>query len=90
MRVEVKRRVPKMVEEVIGVELNKYWLVRIIQSKKSGCKECVGEKEFLYKPDEQEIASFLYEHVLQYDVIFATVEENYRLEKIDKEGKITC
>ena len=75
MEFEVKRKVKKEVEETFTVELEKYWVIRIIQGVTS--KTCIKEIEYIYEPSEQEIADSLIEYGNK--KVFATVNENYRL-----------
>jgi len=75
MEFEVKRTVKKEVEETIVVELEKYWVIRIIKGVQS--KTCSREIEYIYEPSEQEIADALIDYGNQ--KVFATVETNYRL-----------
>ena len=75
---EIKRLVKKEVEEIVEVELTKYWVVRIIHGKSS--KTCVEEKEFDYIPTEQEIAEILLPYYGK--PYFVTVSENYRFSEI--------
>lgn len=76
MEIEIKRKVQKEVEETVKVELEKYYVVRIIQGKKN--KSCIAEYECAEKPTEEQIAEYLSWHD-NVDWVFATVEENYRL-----------
>ena len=75
MEFEVKRKVKKEVEETFTVELEKYWVIRIIQGVAS--KTCIKEIEYNYEPSEQEIADALVEFGNK--KVFASVNENYRL-----------
>ena len=75
MKMEIKRKVKKEVEETVEVELKKYWVVRIIHGVNS--KTCIEEKEFDYIPNEQEIAEVLLQHYGR--PCFATVNENYKM-----------
>lgn len=77
MSIEIKRVVTKEVEETIEVDLQKYWVVRVIQGVTS--YKCVKEVEFMYEPQEQEIASILAEFGNK--KCFATVNVNYRLKE---------
>ena len=77
---EIKRKVKKEVEETVEVELKKYWVVRIIRGVNS--KTCIGEKEFDYIPNEQEIAEVLLPHYGK--ACFVTVNENYKLEVVSE------
>ena len=74
MEIEIKRKVKKVVEETVIVELRKYWVVRVIQSECG--KSCIAEKEFDYIPSEQEIADTLAPYIKR--KCFATVVDNYR------------
>lgn len=75
MKVEMKRTVKKEVEEIVELELKKFWVVRIIQGEHS--KKCIFEKEFKHSPNYEEIAECLLPYYEK--SCFATVEENYRL-----------
>lgn len=79
MEFEVKRKVKKEVEETYTVELEKYWVIRVIQGVNS--KTCIKEIEYNYEPSEQEIADALVDYANK--KVFATVNQNYRLR--DKE-----
>lgn len=81
MEFEVKRTVKKEVEETIVVELEKYWVIRIIKGVQS--KTCAREIEYIYEPSEQEIADALIDYGNQ--KVFATVETNYRL--VERKGE---
>ena len=83
MKMEIKRKVKKEVEETVEVELKKYWVVRIIRGVNS--KTCIGEKEFDYIPNEQEIAEVLFPYYgVHGRTCFATVNENYKLEVVSE------
>lgn len=76
MKVEVKTKVTKEVEEVRQMELIKYYVVRIV--KVSACeKKVISETEFSRQPTEEEIANCLVNHFRKN--IFASVVENYKL-----------
>lgn len=77
MKIEVKRKVKKEVEETVTVELEKYYVVRVIQGVDN--KRCVKEIEYIYEPSEQEIADALIPFGNK--KVFATVECNYRLKE---------
>jgi transcriptional regulator with XRE-family HTH domain len=64
------------VEETVGVNLQKYWVVQVIHGVKS--KSCIHEKEFDHVPSGEEIAEVLMRY--QGKNYFVTVNENYRLE----------
>ena len=81
MKIEVKKTVTKKVEETVELNLVKYWVIRVIQGVES--KKCVAEREFGFKPEEQEVASVLAEFGNK--KVFATIEENYRLEEMPKD-----
>lgn len=82
MEIEIKRMVQKEVEETVKFELEKYYVVRIIQDK--GYKSCIAEYDYAEKPTEEQIAVCLIKHH-KVGNVFATVEENYRL--VDEEEK---
>lgn len=83
MEIEIKRKVKKEVEVTVKMELVPFWNVRIIRPNGIRTYTCAYEQEFIYEPNEQEIASVLNEHS-HFTNEFASVCKNYRLvEKSD-------
>lgn len=87
MEFEVKRKVKKEVEETFIVEMQKFFLLRIIKEDNTGNKNCVYEEEFINIPDKQTIATVIISIKEQYKPntkLFASLIENYRLiEKVE-------
>lgn len=85
MEFELKRKVKKEVEETVVMELQKYYVVRVI--KDCGDKSCVHEVYYIDSiPNEQRIAQAIFEAREKYKAnvkLFATVAENFRL--VEKE-----
>ncbi len=85
MEFELKRKVKREVEETVVMELQKYWVVRVIKGWAD--KSCVHEVEYVdCIPNEQGIAQAIFEAKEKYkgDVkLFATVAENFRF--VEKE-----
>lgn len=79
MEIEIKRKVKKEIEETVTLEMETYWVVRIIRVGGYNNKECIAETEFLDEPDEQEIADCLASHLTK--KVFASVQKNYRFKE---------
>lgn len=82
MKVEIKKKVVKEIEEVTTMELKKYWVVRIVLKDKKGVYSVIKEKRCVYEPDEQTIADALVPYIdYKGGDIFASVVCNYRLDE---------
>lgn len=82
MIVEVKKNVMKKVEEVVKMDIRKFWVVRVITGNIGALHNCVKEVEYDHAPDEQEIADALYPYDTKRH--FATVEENYSFVEVEE------
>lgn len=83
--IEIKRKVKKSVEveEVVKMDLQPFWMVRIIRVGAYNKKECVFEREFSHEPNEQEIADVLIDWNKKN--VFASVVKNYRLVEVEED-----
>ena len=76
MKIEVKRKVKKEVEETVTMELKSYWVVRVVRIGAYDNKEVIAEVEYPYEPKEQEISNALIEY--ENKKVFASVIKNYK------------
>lgn len=81
MELKIKREITKRVEEEVKVELEPYWVVRIIRQGVNE-KKCVCEKEFEDFPTAEDIAYALYPYLERN--CFATVVQNHRLVEVEE------
>lgn len=85
MKIEVKRKVKKEVEETVTMELKPYWVVRVVRIGGYNNKEVISEVEYPYEPKEQEIANALIEY--KNKKVFASVIKNYRFFELEERTK---